>query len=189
MAHDVEKHLEFITPGVYPGEHLSEDEAVAAAFDFELLTAELFARYADVVAKSTGDDMETVSMILVVNGRDGSSLKIEVFNILQPEYMIREIAIALVDHEGRFAATYTYTLNQDGTRVVRRDTPDMTVVSEVVDLARHEEGAQAASDALSNLVDNILFETEMGVNEQPVGIEDISALRTLLSQSTPQQVL
>ena len=189
MTLDAERHIDFISPGVYPGEALSEDEALLAASEFEALKTGLFAEYADFVDVRVGDDMGIVSLRLSIESRDGSAVWVDVMNILQPRHAIRQIVILVKNPEGRAVSDYAYSLNEEGTRVVRRDTPDIAALSAGIDFAKFHEGEQAAVDAVEQVYLNSEFELEMGVNEQPVGMKDMQELRRLLLKATPRQVL
>jgi hypothetical protein len=189
MQYGAEEKIEFIQPGVFLGEELSGEEAERAARDFETTMDEAFAAHKDKVVMGEEGEFSHAVLWLLVNADDGSQLEIKLSHVKYPTLQKREVGIFVRDPLGVPASRYEYSLAKDDSHVARVDVVDVAKLIEPVGdfltLTNNAAQRMVSTDyAIDQAKSNRDLEKSMGVNDQPVGQDEINKLRQLLVGST-----
>ena len=184
------KQMEFAAEGFNP--NLTTEEKIRAAVEFDDLVQSTLLRFAGD-AKTYDhtvleDRVETI-IPLEIPQEDGSYVLISVESaLLDNGYKKRSVRIT--ESDGRDKETHHYYIEDD--QVLRYDNNLAERPRELKGALRPEEsisieGIKRMIDECKNEIENDKLEQQMGLNRQPVGVDEISKLAKLLESAEPRK--
>lgn len=180
------KQMEF-AEGFNP--ELTTEEKLQAAAEFDdlvQLTLLRFAGYAKTYDHTVSIDRVKSSVYLEIPQKDGSYVLVRVESALL-DSGDKERFISITELDGRDKETHRYYIEDD--QVLRYDG---NIAERPRELIRPEsisiEGIKRALDECRNEKENSELEQQMGLNSQPVGVEEISKLAELLEPAKPRKL-
>ena len=183
------KQMEF-AEGLNP--ELTTEEKLRAAVEFDDLVQLTLLRFAG--------DAKTYDHIVVPDGikssvpleipqEDGSRVLVKVESATL-DNGDEERSVRIIESAGGDKESYHYYIEDD--QVLRYDNNVAELSRELRGVLRPEEsisikGMKRALDMCRNEVENCKLEQQMGLNRQPVGVEEINKLAKLLESARPRK--
>lgn len=171
---------------------IEEGEQLAAALAFEQLSEDLMLRHMAYVGTKnyySGKDSQTSEALLLLEipASDGSKLEILVATAhdTSDDGSPIPLDVKLMPFDARRRvreALVCYQLSSDRRRVTRYDAPR----SENPGKAQPFLGHSAVAPDFTEATHNRDLERDMGLNDQPVGPDEIEKLKQLLGNATPK---
>ena len=183
------KQMEF-AEGFNP--ELTTEEKIRAAKEFDdlvQLTLLRFARDAETYDHTVLEDRVESSVYLEIPQKDGSYVLVSVESALL-DNGYKERSIRITESDERDKEMHHYYIEDD--QVLRYDNNLAERPRELRGAPHPEEsisieGIKRALDMCRNEVENRKLEQQMGLNRQPVGVDEISKLAKLLESAEPRK--
>ena len=184
------KQMEF-AEGFNP--ELATEEKIRAAVEFDDLvqsTLLSFAGDAKTYDHTVFTDRVESSILLEIPQEDGSRVLVSVESALL-DSGDKKRSIRITESDERDKETHDYYIEDD--QVLRYDDNLAERSRELRGALRPEEsisieGIKRALDMCRNEVENRKLEQQMGLNSQPVGVEEINKLAKLLESAEPHKL-
>ena len=184
------KQMEF-AEGFNP--ELATEEKIRAAVEFDDLvqsTLLSFAGDAKTYDHTVFTDRVESSILLEIPQEDGSRVSVRVESALL-DSGDKKRSIRITESDERDKEMHDYYIEDD--QVLRYDNNLAERPRELRGALRPEEsisieGIKRALDMCRNEVENYKLEQQMGLNRQPVGVEEISNLAELLESAKPRKL-
>ena len=184
------KQMEFAAEGFNP--NLTTEEKIRAAVEFDDLVQSTLLRFAGdakTYDHTVLEDRVESIIPLEIPQEDGSYVLISVESaLLYNGYKKRSVRIT--ESDGRDKETHHYYIEDD--QVLRYDNNLAERPRELKGALRPEEsisieGIKRMIDECKNEIENDKLEQQMGLNRQPVGVDEISKLAKLLESAEPRK--
>ncbi|TWP17922.1 hypothetical protein EUA68_01040 [TM7 phylum sp. oral taxon 352] len=183
------KQMEF-AEGFNP--ELTTEEKLRAAAEFDDLVWLTLLRFAgDAKTYDHTESMDRVEsqVLLEIPQKDGSYILVSVESALL-DNGDKERSISIMEWDEGSKETHDYYIEDD--QVLRYDDNIAELSRELSGVLRPEEsisikGMKRALDMCRNEVENCKLEQQMGLNRQPVGVEEINKLAKLLESARPRK--
>ncbi len=184
------KQMEFAAEGFNP--NLTTEEKIRAAVEFDDLVQSTLLRFAGdakTYDHTVLEDRVESIIPLEIPQEDGSYVLISVESaLLDNGYKKRSVRIT--ESDGRDKETHHYYIEDD--QVLRYDNNLAERPRELKGALRPEEsisieGIKRMIDECKNEIENDKLEQQMGLNRQPVGVDEISKLAKLLESAEPRK--
>ena len=186
---EVAKQMEF-AEGFNPD--LTTEEKIRAAAEFDdLVQSTLFSFAGDVRTydHTVLTDRVESSILLEIPQEDGSRVLVSVESALLDSGDKKRF-MSITESDERDKETHHYYIEDD--QVLRYDSNLAERPRELREVLRPEsisiEGIKRALDECRNEIENGKLEQQMGLNRQPVGVEEISKLAELLESAKPRKL-
>lgn len=181
---------------------LSVGERRQAARGFQELVDDTFLRHMSAAKSYDAGVVSPYSqsnILLGVLQDDGSRLSISVQSnsTKEVDYAFpRELSIQEISPDGYDHRYYRYKLARDGTEVTRLDVGDVSQKILADKTKRPDPKDYRAMigfteniiEELTNEIENQKLEKSLGLNDQPVGSDEIAKLTEILDSATPQKL-
>ena len=184
------KQMEFAAEGFNP--NLTTEEKIRAAVEFDDLVQSTLLRFAGdakTYDHTVLEDRVESIIPLEIPQEDGYYVLISVESaLLDNGYKKRSVRIT--ESDGRDKETHHYYIEDD--QVLRYDNNLAERPRELKGALRPEEsisieGIKRMIDECKNEIENDKLEQQMGLNRQPVGVDEISKLAKLLESAEPRK--
>lgn len=184
------KQMEFAAEGFNP--NLTTEEKIRAAVEFDDLVQSTLLRFAGdakTYDHTVLEDRVESIIPLEIPQEDGSYVLISVESaLLDNGYKKRSVRIT--ESDGRDKETHHYYIEDD--QVLRYDNNLAERPRELKGALRPEEsisieGIKRMIDEYKNEIENDKLEQQMGLNRQPVGVDEINKLAELLESAEPRK--
>ena len=184
------KQMEFAAEGFNP--NLTTEEKIRAAVEFDDLVQSTLLRFAGdakTYDHTVLEDRVESIIPLEIPQEDGSYVLISAESaLLDNGYKKRSVRIT--ESDGRDKETHHYYIEDD--QVLRYDNNLAERPRELKGALRPEEsisieGIKRMIDECKNEIENDKLEQQMGLNRQPVGVDEISKLAKLLESAEPRK--
>ena len=184
------KQMEF-AEGFNP--ELTTEEKIRAAVEFDDLvqsTLLSFAGDAKTYDHTVFTDRVESSILLEIPQEDGSRVSVEVESALLDSGDEKRF-ISITESDGRDKETHHYYIEDD--QVLRHDNNLAERSRKLGGALRPEEsisieGIKRMIDECKNEIENDKLEQQMGLNRQPVGVEEVHNLAKLLESAEPRKL-
>ena len=171
---------------------LTTEEKIRAAKKFGDLVLSTFLRFAGdakTYDHTVLEDRVESSVYLEIPQKDGSYVLVSVESALL-DNGYKERSIRITESDERDKEMHDYYIEDD--QVLRYDDNVAELSRELSGVLRPEEsisikGMKRALDMCRNEVENCKLEQQMGLNRQPVGVEEINKLAKLLESARPRK--
>ena len=171
---------------------LTTEEKLQAAAEFEGLVLSTFLRFAGdakTYDHTVLEDGIESSILLEIPQKDGSSVLAEVESATL-DNGDEERSVRIIELDGGDKERHHYYIEDD--QVLRYDDNLAERSRKLMGEMRPEEnisieGIKRALDMCRNEVENDKLEQQMGLNRQPVGVDEISKLAKLLESAEPRK--
>ena len=171
---------------------LTTEEKIRAAAEFEGLVLSTFLRFAGdakTYDHTVLEDGIESSILLEIPQKDGSSVLAEVESATL-DNGDEERSVRIIELDGGDKERHHYYIEDD--QVLRYDDNLAERSRKLMGEMRPEEnisieGIKRALDMCRNEVENDKLEQQMGLNRQPVGVDEISKLAKLLESAEPRK--
>ena len=167
---------------------LTMDEKLEAAVKFDDLVQSTLFRFAKFTDNfnhnAVSGDGSLSSLLLAIPQEDGSFVSVAVESkSLDDGTKRRKIVIQeMYDNRGR--GLHRYYIEDD--QVLRYDNIRQAVLSDGLSTVLSAEGLRRNIAIVKNEAKNSELEQQMGINKQPVGVDEISKLAELLESAQPR---
>ena len=184
------KQMKSVAEGFNP--ELTTEEKIRAAAEFEGLVLSTFLRFAgDAITYDhivVPDGIKS-SVPLEIPQEDGSRVLVKVESATL-DNGDEERSVRIIESAGGDKESHHYYIEDD--QVLRYDDNVAELSRELSGVLRPEEsisikGMKRALDMCRNEVENCKLEQQMGLNRQPVGVEEINKLAKLLESARPRK--
>ena len=184
------KQMKSVAEGFNP--ELTTEEKIRAAAEFEGLVLSTFLRFAGdakTYDHTVLEDGIESSILLEIPQKDGSSVLAEVESATL-DNGDEERSVRIIELDGGDKERHHYYIEDD--QVLRYDDNLAEQPRELRGAPHPEEsisieGIKRALDMCRNEVENDKLEQQMGLNRQPVGVDEISKLAKLLESAEPRK--
>ncbi len=192
--YDAEKPIDFIKEQPRPANRMEQAEMQQVAETFEVLLTDLFLAHIDLVKTlQRTEDGRSLYLELKIDAADDSRIEFHIGDVDNAgggkRYVNKEILVIVRDSaEGWAIASFDYDLKKER-RVLRTDWGDTreqgTTNQEILMFGDDEAVDQEIRRHRENLFANWDLEASMGLNNQPVGIEEMTKLVQLVWSAVP----
>ena len=185
------KQMELVVEGFNP--ELPTEEKLQAAKEFDGLVQSTLLRFAgdaETYDHTVLEDGIKSSILLEIPQEDGSCVLVEVESATF-DGGGEERSVRIIESDGGDKERHHYYIEDD--QVLRYDDNLAERSRELRGALRPEEsisieGIKRALDMCRNEVENRKLEQQMGLNSQPVGVEEINKLAKLLESAEPHKL-
>ena len=181
------KQMEFAAEGFNP--ELTTEEKLRAAKEFDdlvWLTLLRFARDAKTYDHTESMDRVESQVLLEIPQKDGSYILVSVESALL-DNGDKERSISIMEWDEGSKETHDYYIEDD--QVLRYD-DNIAERSRELKRVLRPEGIiiMRMVDRCNNEIENDKLEQQMGLNRQPVGVEEVRKLAKLLESAEPRNL-
>ena len=180
------KQMEFAAEGFNP--NLTTEEKIRAAVEFDDLVQSTLLRFAgDAKTYDHTESMDRVKsqVLLEIPQKDGSYILVSVESALL-DNGDKERSISIMEWDEGSEETHDYYIEDD--QVLRYDDNIAKRSRELKRVLRSEVIIiMRMVDRCNDEIENDKLEQQMGLNRQPVGVEEISKLAKLLESAEPRK--
>ena len=180
------KQMEFAAEGFNP--NLTTEEKIRAAVEFDDLVQSTLLRFAgDAKTYDHTESMDRVKsqVLLEIPQKDGSYILVSVESALL-DNGDKERSISIMEWDEGSEETHDYYIEDD--QVLRYD-DNIAERSRELKRVLRPEGIIIIRmvDRCNDEIENDKLEQQMGLNRQPVGVDEISKLAELLESAEPRK--
>lgn len=180
------KQMEFAAEGFNP--NLTTEEKIRAAVEFDDLVQSTLLRFAgDAKTYDHTESMDRVKsqVLLEIPQKDGSYILVSVESALL-DNGDKERSISIMEWDEGSEETHDYYIEDD--QVLRYD-DNIAERSRELKRVLRPEGIIIIRmvDRCNDEIENDKLEQQMGLNRQPVGVDEISKLAKLLESAEPRK--
>ena len=180
------KQMEFAAEGFNP--ELTTEEKLRAAKEFDdlvQLTLLRFAGDAETYNHTLSMDRVESQVLLEIPQKDGSYILVSVESALL-DNGDKERSISIMEWDEGSEETHDYYIEDD--QVLRYDDNIAERSRELKRILRHEDIIIIRMvDRCNDEIENDKLEQQMGLNRQPVGVDEINKLAELLESAEPRK--
>lgn len=181
------KQMKSVAEGFNP--ELTTEEKIRAAAEFEGLVLSTFLRFAgDAETYDHTESMDRVEsqVLLEIPQKDGSYILVSVESALL-DNGDKERSISIMEWDEGSKETHDYYIEDD--QVLRYD-DNIAERSRELKRVLRPEGIiiMRMVDRCNNEIENDKLEQQMGLNRQPVGVEEVRKLAKLLESAEPRNL-